>query len=40
MKDYKVNNIYNEDGIILNDLICKIFSSFLDEELKLLNSEL
>ena len=33
MDKYKVNNIFNEDGITLNDLINKYFISFLDEEL-------
>ena len=37
-KEYKVNNIFNEDSITLNDLICKIFTSFLDEELDLFKS--
>ncbi len=31
-KEYKVNCIFREEGIILNDLICNIFTSFLDEE--------
>lgn len=37
-KDYKVNNIFNEDGITLNDLISKIFTSFQDEDLSLFES--
>lgn len=37
-KDYKVNNIFNEDGITLNDLISKIFTSFHDEDLSLFES--
>ncbi len=37
-KEYKVNNIFNEDGITLNDLISKIFTSFQDEDLSLFES--
>ena len=37
-KEYKVNNIFNEDGITLNDLISKIFTSFQDENLSLFES--
>lgn len=37
-KEYKVNNIFNEDGIKLNDLISKIFTSFQDEDLSLFES--
>ena len=40
MKEYKVNNIYDEDGAILTDLIYKIFSSFLDEELNFFDGEI
>ena len=37
-KEYKVNNIFKEDGITLNDLISKIFTSFQDEDLSLFES--
>lgn len=37
-KEYKVNNIFNEDGITLNDLISKIFTSFQYEDLSLFES--
>ena len=37
-KEYKVNNIFNEDGITLNDFISKIFTSFQDEDLSLFES--
>ena len=35
---YKVNNIFNNDGISFNDLITKIFTSFLNEDLVLQES--
>ena len=38
MKEYKVNNVFNESGILLNDLISKIFTS-LDDELDLFDTE-
>ena len=31
-KEYKVNNIFNENGITLNELISNFFFSFLDKE--------
>ena len=37
-KEYKVNNIFKEDGVTLNDLISKIFTSFQDEDLSLFES--
>lgn len=36
--EYKVNNIFNEDGITLSDLISKTFTSFQDEDLSLFES--
>lgn len=33
MNKYKVNNIFNENGKSLNELINAFFLSFLDEEL-------
>ena len=32
---YIVNNIFNNDGILFTDLVAKIFTSFLDEDLEL-----
>jgi len=32
---YTVNNIFNNDGIPFTDLVAKIFTSFLDEDLEL-----
>lgn len=34
-KEYKVNNIFNENGVLLNELISTFLSSFLDKELNL-----
>ncbi len=31
-KEYKVNNIFNENGITLNELIRNFLLSFLDKE--------
>ena len=31
-KEYKVNNIFNENEITLNELISSFLSSFLDKE--------
>lgn len=31
-KEYKVNNIFNENGITLNELISNFLTSFLDKE--------
>ena len=33
-KEYKVNNIFNENGITLNELISNFLASFLDKEKK------
>ena len=30
--EYKVNNIFNENGITLNELICNFLVFFLDKE--------
>lgn len=30
-KEYKVRNIFNNEGRTLNDLICSFFLSFLEE---------
>jgi len=38
-KKYKINNIFNENGLTLNDLISKIFTSFQDEDLSLFESD-
>ena len=35
-KEYKVNNIFIEDSISLNDLICNLFKTFLDKDLNIL----
>ena len=35
-KEYRVNNIFNDNGDSLNDLITKIFLSFLEEDLDIL----
>ena len=35
-KEYRVNNIFNNNGDSLNDLITKIFLSFLEEDLDIL----
>lgn len=35
-KEYRVNNIFNDNGDFLNDLITKIFLSFLEEDLDIL----
>lgn len=35
---YKVNNIFNNDGIPFNDLITKLVTSFLDQDLNLFES--
>ena len=32
---YIVNNIFNNDGILFQDLITKIFTSFLNEDISL-----
>ena len=32
-KEYKVNNIFNENGVTFNELIDTFLSSFLDKEL-------
>ena len=34
-KEYKVNNIFNENGITLNELISNFLASFLDKEFNL-----
>lgn len=34
-KKYTVNNIYNDNGIFFNDLVSKLFTSFLDEDLNI-----
>ena len=34
-KKYTVNNIYNDNGISFNELVSKIFKSFLDEDLNI-----
>ena len=34
-KEYKVNNIFNEDSISLNDLMCNFFKTFLDKDITL-----
>ncbi len=34
-KEYKVNNIFNENGITLNELISNFLTSFLDKEFNL-----
>lgn len=39
-KDYIANNIFNEDGISLNDLITNLFISFLDEDFSLFNRKI
>lgn len=31
-KEYKVNNIFNENGVLLNELISAFLASFLDKE--------
>lgn len=31
-KEYKVNNIFNENGVSLDELISKFLASFLDKE--------
>ena len=32
---YKVNNIFNEEGLTFNELITKFLDSFLDKELNI-----
>lgn len=34
-KEYKVNNIFNESGITLNEIISNFLLSFLDKEFNL-----
>lgn len=34
MNKFKVNNIYNDNGNTLNEIISKFLSNFLDDELK------
>ena len=36
---YTVNNIFNNDGIPFTDLVAKIFTSFLDEDLELVQND-
>ena len=31
-KEYKVNNVFNENGMTLNELIITFLASFLDKE--------
>lgn len=38
-KNYKVNNIFNENGKTLNDLISEIFTSFLDDDFTLFDKD-
>lgn len=35
MKEYKVNNIFKESGVTLNEIISNYLLSFLDEEFNL-----
>ena len=35
-KKYTVNNVFDENGITLNDLITNLFITFLDEDLNVL----
>ncbi len=37
MNKFKVNNIYNDNGNTLNEIISKFLSNFLDEELNFLD---
>ena len=34
-KEYKINNIFNEDGLTFNELISTFLVSFLDKEFNL-----
>jgi len=34
-KDYVINNIFNENGVVFNDLIKSFLESFLDAELNI-----
>ena len=36
---YIVNNIFNNNGILFQDLIKKIFTSFLDEDLEFVQND-
>ena len=36
---YTVNNIFNNDGILFTDLVAKIFTSFLNEDLELIQND-
>ena len=36
-EEYKVNNIFNNDGMTLNDLKEKLFSLFINEDFELFN---
>ncbi len=36
---YTVNNIFNNDGIPFTDLVAKIITSFLDEDLELVQND-
>ena len=33
---YKVNNIFNDDGIIFNDLITKTILSFIEQDISIM----
>jgi len=37
-KEYKVNNIFNESGITLNEIISNFLLAFLDKEFNLYES--
>ena len=39
-KEYKVNNIFNESGVTLNELISKFLVVFLDNEANLSKNNL
>ena len=39
-KEYRLNNIFNETGVTLNELISNFLISFLDKELGILNSNI
>lgn len=36
-EEYKVNNIFNNDGMTLNDLVGKLFSLFINADFELFN---
>lgn len=38
-KKYQVNNIFNDNGLTLNELITKFLISFLDNDFELLKSD-